>query len=87
MNLKWRVTFGILVLIMLISIVYAFVQQTVAEATQREAIAQKIVADEQRVIAEQAKLEATRQAAIAGQQTSLYMQALKECEELKKKRK
>lgn len=58
--------------------VYAFVQQTVAKAAQRDAEAQK----EQALMA---KTEADRQRLLAEQSMVLYMTTLKELEELKKK--
>ena len=85
MNWKWGTAFGIMVLITLISIVYAFVQTTKAQAAEHEAIAQKELADQVRVEAENQKVEAGRQRSIAENSMINYLKASKELEELKKK--
>ncbi len=78
MNWKWRIAFSAMCFITMVSMVYAFVQQTVAKAAQRDAEAQK----EQALMA---KTEADRQRLLAEQSMVLYMTTLKELEELKKK--
>lgn len=87
MNWKWGTAFGIMVLITLVSMVYAFVQQTIANESRKEAEAQKVLAEQQRLLAEQARTAAEQQRAEAEKQAALYFSTRKELEELKKKRK
>lgn len=71
MNTKWIVTLIIAFIIVLISIVYAFVQTVAAQASQREA-------DAQRVLAEKAREEAQLSRAEAERQHMLFMECQKE---------
>ena len=85
MNWKWRTAFGILVLVTLISIVYAFVQQTLAKQAERSAILARDQAEVQRMAAEAARAEAEKQRAMAEQAMTLYEKTRIELELSKKK--
>ena len=61
MNWKWRIAFGFMVFVTLSAIVYAFVQTTMANEAERNALMQKELADEQRKISEASKEEAYMQ--------------------------
>ena len=79
MNWKWGIAFGVMVFITLVSVVFAFVQQTVAEASRREAEKQfqlanacrgeselqKKIAGKNMAIALTSEAEARRQQSIA----------------------
>jgi uncharacterized membrane protein YhiD involved in acid resistance len=65
MNWKWGTAFGIMVFITLISIVFALVQQTVAEASRREAELQFDMANTCREEAEAQRKIAEKSTAIA----------------------
>lgn len=65
MNSMWKVIFGIMVFVTLISSVYAFVQQTVANQTRRYSEEQRALAEQFKVEAEKSRHEAERQAMIA----------------------
>jgi WD40 repeat protein len=59
------IVLGSFLIVALIAVVYAFVQTVKAQAAERQAQAEKAIADEQRKQAEAAKAEADRQAKIA----------------------
>ena len=85
--MNWKVAFFIMCLVAFLSLVYAYVQTTIAKGTMQEAMAQRELADQQRTMAEQSRVEAEQQRLEAEKQRELYMNTLKELEELKKKRK
>ena len=87
MNWKWGIAFGILVFVTLMSVVYAFVQQTLAKEAERSAILARDQAEVQRQAAEAARAEAEKQQVAAEASRMLYQKTLSELEELKKKRK
>jgi Tfp pilus assembly protein PilN len=87
MNWKWGTIFGILVFVTLVSMVYAFVQQTLAKNAERSAVLARDQAEIQRMAAEVAKVEADKQRMAAEEARLLYEKTRIELEELKKKRK
>lgn len=85
MNTKAIVIIVILLFAMLTSVVYAFVQQTIAQEMQREALEQKVLSEAARVDAERCRDEAEKQRQIAERIMGQYQTALIELDQLKKK--
>ena len=78
---------SVLLAFSLVAVVYAFVQQTAARASQQEALKQKEVAEEQRIeavnarqVSEEQKAEADKQAQIAQQQSAIALTQRQEAE-------
>lgn len=87
MNWKWGTAFGILAFVTLVSIVYAFVQQTQAKEAERSAVWARDQAEVQRTAAEAAIAEADKQRMEAEKVMALCQTTLAELEKLKGKRK
>ena len=71
---------SVMLVISVLAMVYAFVQQTVAVVQGRDALAQKELALIAQADAEQQKLEADRQAKIAQEQTTIALKQKQEAE-------
>jgi hypothetical protein len=85
MNTKAVVIISILLFAMLTSVVYAFVQQTIAREAQREALVQKMAAEVARNEAEKLRFESEAQRAIAVKTMEQFQTALLELDALKKR--
>ena len=85
MNTKAIVIIAILLFATLTSVVYAFVQQTIAKEVQREALEQKMTAEAARAEAERQRIEAEMQRVVAEDTMGKLQTALQELELLKKR--
>jgi Na+-translocating ferredoxin:NAD+ oxidoreductase RnfG subunit len=85
MNTKAIVIIAILSFAMLTSVVYAFVQQTIAKEVQREALEQKMASEVARAEAERQRIEAEMQRVVAEDTMGKLQTALQELELLKKR--
>ena len=85
MNKKAIVLITVLAVIAMTSIVYAFVQQTLAQKAQREALEQKMTAEASRAEAERQRIEAEMQRVVAEEIMQKYQTALLDLELLKKR--
>jgi type II secretory pathway pseudopilin PulG len=85
MNTKAIVIIAILSFAMLTSVVYAFVQQTLAKEAQKQAVEQKMLAEAARAEAERQRIEAEMQRVVAEDTMGKLQTALQELELLKKR--
>lgn len=80
------VGFVIMMLVMILSLGYAFMQQTAAERNAEEAMRQRVLAETATAQAERSSLEAKRQEALAMEQLRIAQVKAQELEKCCKKR-